>query len=154
MKHTGVTMTNDTEHSGLERNAAIKEEHRATDEPVGRGGTVRDSTTEGRALDPSSRRVLLIGAGVLLLFVVIGYFLWPKPKTKTAVIETPPTLEARHAGEEGEKHSQEGAIEVSDETAELIGIKTAQVVNGEIEETIAATGKVLVAPNGQAMVGT
>lgn len=154
MKHTGVTMTDDTEHGGLESDPATIEVTRVTDETSGRVGVVVDRTTEGRALDLPSRRVLLIGAGVLLLSLLVAYLLWPTPKPKTVVIETPPTLEAKHAGEESEKHSQEGAIEVSNETAELIGIKTAQVVNGEIEETIATTGKVLVAPNGQAMVGT
>ncbi|HKP10972.1 MAG TPA: efflux RND transporter periplasmic adaptor subunit [Blastocatellia bacterium] len=42
---------------------------------------------------------------------------------------------------------------MSDETAELVGIKAEPVVSGEIEETIAAAGKVLVEPNGQALVG-
>lgn len=134
-------MTDSIKHSGI-------------DESPDRGGIAVDRTAEGRALDLPSRRVLLLGAGVLLFFVVIGYMLWPRPKAKTVVVETPPTLAAKHPGDEGEKHNQEGAIDVSNETAELIGIKTAQVVNGEIEDTIATTGKVLVAPNGQAMVGT
>lgn len=154
MKHNDMTTTENASQKGLENDPATIEGTRATDETSGRGGAVDARTTEGRALDLPSRRVLLVGAGVLLLFIVVGYFLWPRPKPKTVVVETPPTLEARHAGQESEKHSQEGAIEVSNETAELIGIKTAQVVNGEIEETIATTGKVLVAPNGQAMVGT
>ena len=153
MRHNNVTMMDDTEPSGLEPDPATIETP-GINETSRRGGAVDTRTTEGRALDLPSRRVLLIGAGVLLLFLVIGYMLWPKPKPKTVVVETPPTLEAKHTGEEVEKHSQEGAIEVSDETAELIGIKTAQVVSGEIEESIATTGKVLVAPNGQAMVGT
>ncbi|MEK6288682.1 MAG: efflux RND transporter periplasmic adaptor subunit [Acidobacteriota bacterium] len=154
MKHDNVTVTDDTAHRGLERDPAT-EAPRVSDE-TGRGGAVVDRTTEGRALDPPSRRVLLIGAGVLLLFLVIGYMLWPKPKAKTVVVETPPTLQGKHAGEEGEhgdEHSQEGAIEISDETAELAGIKTEEVTQGEIEDTIATTGKVLVAPNSQAIIG-
>src|SRR4029453_19229699 len=49
--------------------------------------------------------------------------------------------------------SQEGAIEVSDETAELVGIKTEPATRGEIEETLPTTGRVLVAPNSEAIIG-
>lgn len=151
MKHDNVTMTDDTAHKGLERDPAT-EVPRVSDETA-RGGAVVDKTTEGRALGLPSRRVLLVGAGVLLLSLFIAYLLWPRPKPKNVVVETPPTLEAKHAGEEGEKHSQEGAIEISDETAELVGIKTEEVAQGEIEDSIATTGKVLVAPNSQAIIG-
>jgi len=74
-----------------------------------------------------------------------------------AVVEKPPTAEGKHAGEDGEKHgdehSQEGAIEVDEETAKLVGIKTEEAVQGQIEETIPTAGKVLVAPNAQAVIG-
>ncbi|MFL6230282.1 MAG: efflux RND transporter periplasmic adaptor subunit [Pyrinomonadaceae bacterium] len=68
-------------------------------------------------------------------------------------VETPPTAEGNRAGEGGDEHSQEGAIEVSDETAELVGIKTEPAARGEIEDTLATTGRVLVAPNAEAVIG-
>lgn len=146
-------MPDDTRGRGLENDATTTDRRRVDDEPSVSEAVV-DNTREGRALDLRSLRILLIAAGFLLFFFFVAYLLWPKAKTKTGVGETPATLEGNHAGDEAEKHNQEGAIEVSEETAQLIGIKTAQVINGEIQETIATTGKVLVAPNGQAMVGT
>jgi len=101
---------------------------------------------------PSSGQRLLIAAAVLSLIALLAYFLWPRPKT-TLAVEKPPALEGNRASEKGEEHRQEGAIEVSDETAELVGIKTEEGTRGEIEETIATVGKVLVAPNSQAIIG-
>jgi cobalt-zinc-cadmium efflux system membrane fusion protein len=100
----------------------------------------------------SPGRVLLMAAVALAAVVLVAYLLWPRQDKRIASVETPPTLEAERA-EEHDEHSQEGAVEVSDETAELIGLKTEKVANGEIEDTIAAVGKALVAPNGQAIVG-
>lgn len=88
----------------------------------------------------------------LLLIAPVAYLLWPRQE-KVKAVETPPTLEAKHEGDEHDEHSQEGAVEVSDETAELVGIKTERVVSGEIEDTLATVAKALVAPNGQAVVG-
>jgi cobalt-zinc-cadmium efflux system membrane fusion protein len=98
-------------------------------------------------------QTFLIAAVALALVVLSAYWLWPRPAKRNVAVETPPTLEAKHADKEPDEHNQEGAIEVDDETAELVGIKTAKVVNGEIEDTISLVGKALVAPNGQAIVG-
>jgi cobalt-zinc-cadmium efflux system membrane fusion protein len=107
-------------------------------------------------------QVLFLSVLTLSLIALSAYLLWPRQEKMSAAVETPPTLESKHAagekeeheeGEEHEEHSQEGAIEVDDETAELIGLKTEPAANGEIEDTIAVVGKVLVAPNGQAIVG-
>lgn len=96
---------------------------------------------------------VLIIAVILLLMVSVAYWLWLRPAKRTRAVETPTTLEARHADEAPDEHSQEGAIEVSDETAELVGIKTDRVINGEIEDSIVTVGKALVAPNGMAVIG-
>ncbi len=106
-----------------------------------------------RRFRASPVRVLLIAAMALFLVVLITYLLWPRQEKVKVAVETPPTLEARHEGDEHDEHSQEGAVEVTDETAELIGLKTEKVVAGEIEDSIASVGKALVAPNGQAVVG-
>ncbi len=101
----------------------------------------------------SPAQVLLIAAVALTLVVLFAYLLWPRHDKKAVAVETPPTLEAKHEGEEHDEHSQEGAVEVNDETSELIGIKTEKVTSGEIEDTIEAVGKALVTPNGQAIAG-
>ncbi len=101
----------------------------------------------------SPAQVLLTAAVALALVVFVAYLLWPRHNRTQVAVETPPTVAAKHEGEEHDEHSQEVAVEVSDETAELIGLKTEKVANGEIEDTIAAVGKALVAPNGQAIVG-
>ena len=100
----------------------------------------------------SPAQTLLVAALALLSVALVTYLLWPRPQKTKVAVETPPTLEAKHEGEEHDEHSQEGAIEVSDEIAALVGIKTEQVVNGEIEDSIATVGKAIVAPNGQAIV--
>jgi cobalt-zinc-cadmium efflux system membrane fusion protein len=108
---------------------------------------------------PRSLTPLVVAAvAVVAVIALLAFLLWPKSKGVTNVaVETPPTAEGKHAGEGGgehtDEHSQEGAIEVSDETAELAGIKTEPAARGEIEDTLATTGRVLVAPNGQAVVG-
>jgi cobalt-zinc-cadmium efflux system membrane fusion protein len=100
---------------------------------------------------PSSQQKLLIATVGLLIVALLAYFLWPRPPKTTLAAEKPPALESHAA--EGEEHSQEGAIEVSGEMAELVGIKTEEVTRGEIDETVATVGKVLVAPNSQAIIG-
>ncbi len=89
--------------------------------------------------------VLLTLFAALGLTIVIAYVLWPRSEKTATVVERPPTLEG--------KPGNEGALEVSEETAKLIGIKTEEITPGQIDETIPVTGRVLVAPNGQAVVG-
>jgi cobalt-zinc-cadmium efflux system membrane fusion protein len=107
-----------------------------------------DTTTSPR---PAPPRTLLIVAAVAVLLIVMlaAILLWPRRRPQVTVVEPPPTV----ATDKDDEHSQEGAIEVSDETAEMIGIKTEPAAKGEIEDTIATTGRVLVAPNAQAVVG-
>jgi membrane fusion protein, heavy metal efflux system len=101
------------------------------------------------------RAALVLVALTLGALVAAAIWLWPsRSKLAATAVEKPPTLEGKHAGEEGgEKHSQEGAVEVDDETAKLIGIKTEEVTVGQIEEDIAVPGKVLAASNSQAVIG-
>jgi membrane fusion protein, heavy metal efflux system len=99
-----------------------------------------------------SRMLIVVAVAAVGIVLLIAVLLWPKKKAEIATTETPPTLAAQKEGSEDE-HSQEGAIEISDETAELVGIKTEPAARGEIEDTISSTGKVLVAPNSEALVG-
>jgi cobalt-zinc-cadmium efflux system membrane fusion protein len=96
------------------------------------------------------RRVLVGAAAAILVVLVALFAFWPRAKTEISVREKPPVLEGH---DEGDEHSQEGAIELEDETAELMGVETEKVAEAEIEETVATTGRVLVAPNAQAIVG-
>ena len=101
--------------------------------------------------DSSSRRLLIVGGvAVVAIIAVVMLLLWSRRTPKPAPVETPPTLESQKKEDE---HSQEAAIEVSDETAELVGIKTEPATRGEIEETLPTTGRVLVAPNSEAIIG-
>lgn len=93
-----------------------------------------------------------VAAFAVSLIALVAYLLWPRPEKIRIATETPPTLESKHEGEDHDEHSQEGAIEIGDEIAALVGIKTEQVANGEIEDSIVTVGKALVAPNGQAIV--
>ncbi|MDQ2675964.1 MAG: efflux RND transporter periplasmic adaptor subunit [Actinomycetota bacterium] len=104
---------------------------------------------------PWSRRAVLAAVAAALVIVVALFVFWPSDKAEVAVTEKPPTLEGHDAegGEHGDEHSQEGAIELDDETAELMGVETEQAVETEIDATIATTGRVLVAPNAHAVVG-
>ena len=105
-----------------------------------------------RRFRASPAQSLLIATLALLSVALVTYLLWPRPEKTKVAVETPPTLEAKHEGEQHDEHSQEGAIEVSDEIAALVGIKTEQVASGEIEDSISTVGKAIVAPNGQAIV--
>ena len=129
-------------------------------------GTNADTTTSGQRVTssvaterlgtrPRSRTVLIVASVVVLaIAAVLAFLLWPKRKPQVTVTETPPTVAAQSEEEKGhDEHSQEGAIEISDETAELVGIKTEPAAHGEIEETLATTGRVLVAPNSEAIIG-
>lgn len=123
-----------------------KNEHGASS----RGDLVERNVTRFRY---SPAQVLVIAAVALSLVVLVVYLMWPRHSRTVVGVETPPTLEATHEEEEHDEHSQEGAVEVSDETAQLMGLKTEKVAMGEVEDTIATIGKALVAPNGQAIVG-
>ena len=109
--------------------------------------TSADTTTP----QPPPPRTLLIVAAVAVLVIVMlaAILLWPRQRPQVTTVEPPPTV----AADKDDEHTQEGAIEVSDETAEMIGIKTEPAAKGEIEDTIPTTGRVLVAPNAQAVVG-
>jgi len=111
--------------------------------------------TESLKRRPSSRTVVVVAAvGALAIVILLALLLWPKRKPQVAATETPPTIAAQgEADKHEDEHSQEGAIEISDETAELVGIKTEPAARGEIEETLATTGRVLVAPNSEAIIG-
>lgn len=100
----------------------------------------------------STTKALLVVGVALVSIAVVAYLVWPR-HSKRAVVATPPALEAKHESDEHDEHSQEGAVELSDETAALIGLKTEKVAIGEIEDAIAAVGKALVSPDGQAIVG-
>lgn len=106
-----------------------------------------------KRLHYSPAQVFLVAGVALVLVALVAFFLWPRQDKRTGVVKTPPAVEAKHEGDEHDEHSQEGAVEVSDETAALIGLKTEKVAMGEIEDAIAAVGKALVSPNGQAIVG-
>lgn len=139
----------------MPENPIIKTEAQATTEPepasaaAGRSPFIERTLARHRA---QPALTWLIAALALLLMVFIAYWLWPRAAKRAVAVETPPTLEARHAGADDE-HSQEGMIEIDDETAELVGIKTEPVAIGEIEDSLATVGKALVAPEGQAVVG-
>src|ERR1700752_672091 len=78
--------------------------------------------TERFAQDSSSRRLLIIGGvAVVAIIAVVVLLLWSRRTPKAALVKTPPTLESQKEGGKEDEHSQEGAIEVTDETAELIG---------------------------------
>jgi cobalt-zinc-cadmium efflux system membrane fusion protein len=134
-----------------------------SDKPIGDAAQIDPSepsvdaastNTERFAQDSPSRRLLIVGAvAVVAIIAVVVLLLWSRRSPKPALVETPPTLESQKEGGKEDEHSQEGAIEVSDETAELVGIKTEPATRGEIEETLPTTGRVLVAPNSEAIIG-
>lgn len=105
------------------------------------------------------RRVLIATVAAVLVGLVALFIFWPRTKTEVSVTEKPPVMDGHgeeggeHGDEHGEEHSQEGAIELEDETAELMGVETEEAEEGDVEQTIATTGRVLVAPNAQAIVG-
>jgi membrane fusion protein, heavy metal efflux system len=143
--------------------SVVSEETRITEvsEEAGPGGRKVVVATEHEDVSrraPSRTALVVASVAIVAVVALLAFLLWPRQRGETKVaVETPPTAE-KHAGEEGgdehgDEHSQEGAIEVSDETAELVGIKVEPAAKGEIEDTLAATGRVLVAPDAQAVVG-
>jgi cobalt-zinc-cadmium efflux system membrane fusion protein len=104
-------------------------------------------------LRSSPRALPLIAMAALAIIAALAYLLWPRTEEVKVAGETPPAVEGKRAGEDHDEHSQEGVIEIGDETAEMIGVRTQPVETGEIEDTIATVGKALVAPGGQAIVG-
>ena len=105
--------------------------------------------------DHSTGKVLIVAiVAVVAIVALVALLRWSKRSSKPTLVETPPTLASKAEGDAKEdEHSQEGAIEVSDETAELVGLKTEPASLGEIEETLPTTGRVLVAPNSEAIIG-
>src|SRR4026208_1843823 len=105
----------------------------ASDKPIGDTAQIDPSepsvdaaptNTERFAQNSSSRRLLIVGAvAVVAIIAVAVLLLWSRRTPKPALVATPPTLESQKEGGKEDEHSQEGAIEVSDETAELVGIK-------------------------------
>ncbi len=117
-------------------------------------GPANDGVTDVAVPGPNRRRLIGIAAAVALVVFVALFAFWPRGKTTVSVRETPPVLEGHEeGGEHTDEHSQEGVIELEDETAELMGVETERAVESRIDETIATTGRVLVAPNAQAIVG-
>jgi membrane fusion protein, heavy metal efflux system len=102
---------------------------------------------------PLSRLIIFVVMVIVALIALYIFFHKPGPEKNIGATETPPTLEKKSTGEDHDEHSQEGAVEVDEETAKLMNIKTEEAAQGEIEETISATGKVLVDPDSQAIVG-
>jgi len=128
---------------------------RAPDEitrPQVAGVGLADQTTPAQF---RPRPGLVLAALTLAALVPTTIWLWPsRSKPATLAVEKSPTLEGKRAGEEGgEEHNQEGAVEVDEETAKLVGIKTEEVAEGQIEEDIAVPAKVLAASNSQAVIG-
>jgi cobalt-zinc-cadmium efflux system membrane fusion protein len=144
------TPADDSAEGTVTRETKVREE---TTTPT-RHSVVEVSTENVRHTRPSQRVLIVTVVAALAIVLLLALFLWSRQKGKTeAAVETPPTVEGKRAGEGGDEHGQEGAIEVSGETAELVGIKTEPVARGEIEDTLATTGRVLVAPNAEAVVG-
>jgi cobalt-zinc-cadmium efflux system membrane fusion protein len=151
-EHIQDKSTSSSEESSVTKVTETKEEA----QPAPQRSVISVSTeTENVGRRTPLRTVLIVAAvAVIALITLMAVLFWPKNKASVAVTETPPTVAAQREGENnGDEHSQEGAIEVSDETAELAGIKTEPAARGEIEDTIASTGKVLVAPNSEAVIG-
>jgi cobalt-zinc-cadmium efflux system membrane fusion protein len=108
-----------------------------------RNKIMQDNTTPTRF----SVRSILIAIAALLIVVVAAYLLWPRQAEMKAASEN-------HAEEMQDEHSQEGMVEIDDETAELIGLKTEKAARGEMEETLSTVAKALVAPNSEAIIGS
>src|SRR5689334_17620412 len=106
---------------------------------AGEAASAPDLKTRARTR-PSPTFILLAAMLALSATILIVVLLRGRPGRPVAAVETPPTLEGKHAGEEGrerrDERDQEGSVEVSDEIAELIGLRTEKVASGEIEESI------------------
>src|SRR4051794_6373809 len=104
----------------MPENSIIKTEEQATIRAEGQTAAPHSRVLIERLAaryHTSPAPTVMIIAVILLLMVSVAYWLWPRPAKRTSTVETPTTLEARHADEAHDEHSQEGAIEVGDETA-------------------------------------
>lgn len=119
---------------------------------------------DGDSTRPSNRsplRSMLILA--LILFLIGAGVYWKRsqslkaasmPDKDNPVEKQADHEESGHHDEEGEHHEQEeGGIVVNEEMAQLVGIKVEAVLEDKIETTLRTTGKVVVNPNNQAIVG-
>lgn len=86
---------------------------------------------------------------VLLLLASTSYLFWFR--AKKVVVAQPPSNS--NTEKEKQEQAEPGTIEVNAETTELIGIKAESAIEGEIQDAIATTGRVLVEPNQQAIIG-
>ncbi|MEW6207273.1 MAG: efflux RND transporter periplasmic adaptor subunit [Acidobacteriota bacterium] len=94
-----------------------------------------------------SVRFIFIAMTALLVIALAAYLLWSRQSEMKAASEN-------HSEEIEDEHSQEGMVEIDDETAELIGLKTEKAMRGQIEETLTTVAKALVAPNSEAIIGS
>jgi len=104
------------------------------------------NATEHRPWWRRRRNSFLLGLLLLIALLVVAVasrFSQDATQTESDKHESDPT-ESEHGG----------AIEVDDETAELIGIKTAKAVAGQIDESMTVAGKVMAPPNSQAIVSS
>lgn len=100
---------------------------------------------------------------ILIICLVVAGVYWKRLQTQKALMpekEIPTEKQANHKegehhDEEGEhkEHNQEGSIVVNEEMSQLVGIKVEAVLEDKIENTLTTTGRVLVIPNQQAIVG-
>lgn len=98
-----------------------------------------------------SRLILIIVGGIgLFLIIGTGYLFWFRAKKVMVAAQIPSNSNTE---KEKQEHAEPGSIEVNAETAELVGIKAEAAVEGEIQDTIATIGRVLVEPNQQAIIG-
>lgn len=124
---------------------------------------------EHRSTSPLSsswhRRYLIIIAVLLITLVAISGYLFrvknqsvnkPSPEVmldKSTSKESTSTHAEHSENEHHNEQTQQGAIVVTSEMAQLIGLKSEIAAKGDIEDTITTTGRVLVAPDQQAIIG-
>ncbi len=103
------------------------------------------------------RRIIVIAILALCFIFSIAYFSWRHGKQKVTAGESSPSLAGKQANKETEdrhdESNQKDALEINAEMAELVGIKTEAAVTGDIDESIATTGRILVDPDQQAVIG-
>lgn len=93
---------------------------------------------ENNSAQPSSKRKLIVAAGLLALVVVLGFWLWPRGE-KTGQQEAKAGAETGHAGE----HEGEGReVELSEEALQAAKIETAEVTEQAPGEVLRVTGSV------------
>jgi cobalt-zinc-cadmium efflux system membrane fusion protein len=104
-------------------------------------GSRDDQPIGGFKISPTARLVLAVV--VLISIAFVAYLLLGRSGLP----------EARQTDQPGEDEGEAWVVEIDDETAELVGVATAPVIEGHIEDTLLATGRVLAAPNNIAVVG-